>query len=262
MALNKLDSHKIFKDSQIHNGYQRRAMIHNHNAGLYQRQIELDISHLDARDKLAELEKHNKLLEKQLLENKALRNDLENGVKAMIKMIKDTGNNQRAMTIEEQKRLTDEIKSNAKRMVDQIRQSGNVVDKSFIDLINDLIKEHDLSNSLIAEMNQLIINELEKGNEIVKEIIDIKPEEIIHGMPVECDSKKPDGCLGIEWVQEPGKYRNIKTMEEDITIFHCWVDKGYGRHGYGEHYCASDKNPKAPKKTGNWDEINHYYIKQ
>jgi hypothetical protein len=65
MAINKINSHNLFNDRKIHEGYQRRAMIRNHLSGLYQKQIESDISHQDARTKLKLLEEQNRLLKKQ-----------------------------------------------------------------------------------------------------------------------------------------------------------------------------------------------------
>lgn len=245
MAMNKMNSQNIFNETRIHTAYQRRNMINHHNNKLNLKLLAIEQENADQQAKIELLKQRVKLLEKQLSENKALKDDLRQSIMNMINMIKTAGEKLRTKSKEEQEKFEQEFKKLATDFANELKAQSDINKDAFKKSMDDLIKQMDIDRDLEKKLQDLIISAIDKGNKIDLNIWNEQPPVVdpTTKMPAACGHNMPLGCLGNDWLENKNKFRNKTTGKRDITIFRC------NYNGGGAHFCASDGN------VGFWEDI-------
>ena len=246
MAINKMNSQNIFNESRIHTAYQRRSMINHHNTKLDLKVAAIEQENADHQAKIELWKQRIKLIEKQLAENKALKDDLRQSIMNMINMIKTAGENLRTKSKEEQEKFDKDFKKLATDFAKELKKQGDINQDTFKKNMDDLIKQMELDRDLENKLHQLIIAGLTDANKIDLEIWKEQPPYVdpTSKMPPACGNTLPGDCQGMRWIENGNMFKNISTGVRDITIYRCDA---------GGHYCASDGG------VGAWTQLGLIY---
>jgi hypothetical protein len=238
MAMNKMTSQNIFNESRIHTAYQHRSMINHHNNTLNLKLLAAEQENADHQAKLELMRQRIKLLQKQLVENQALKDDMKESIRNMINMVQQAGQNLRDKTKQEQEQFVKDFQKLANEIGQGIKTAGKDFDRDVKQWMNDMIKQIEIDRELEKQLISLINKGIREGNDIDLDIW--KSEKPVVDpttkMPTSCGKNMPEGCLGRDWLENRNNFKNKQTGKQGIKIFRCDYAGG------GAHYCASDGN--------------------